>query len=177
MTAPRRPGDRRAVALRRLYESRFHDSSVPVPVDAIAEDLLGLYVSERDDIPCSGMLIPERRTILLNANETLQSPGRRRFTLAHEIGHWICHCRRAAAAEILCRTADVDEPSDPREREANVFAAELLMPDEAVRQAHHAGSSAAEIAARLGVSVAAMEWRLYNLSLVDVMPASSTAAT
>ena len=177
MTALRRPGDRRASALRRLYAQRFGELSLPVPVDEIAGDLLGLWVTERADLECSGMLVPARREIWLNARETRQSPGRRRFTLAHEIGHWICHCRRAAHAEILCRSADMEAPADPIEREANVFAADLLMPDDAVREAHAAGTPAADIAALMGVSLAAMEWRLYNLSLIDDIPASTTGAT
>jgi Zn-dependent peptidase ImmA (M78 family) len=177
VTVPRRPGDRRAVALRRLYAQRFGEVTIPVPVDAIAEDLLGLWVTERDDMECSGMLVPSRREIWLNARETRQSPARRRFTLAHEIGHWICHCRRAEPGEILCRTADVEAPSDPREREANVFAADLLMPDDAVREAHAAGTPTAQIAVLMGVSLPAMEWRLYNLSLVDDMPSSTMGAT
>jgi uncharacterized protein DUF955 len=111
--AARRPGDRRAVALLRLYRRRFRDASLPVPVDAIAEDLLGLRVAEAEDLACSGMLVPSRREIWLNARETRQSPGRRRFTVAHEIGHWICHCRRTVPQDILCRSADVEAPGDP----------------------------------------------------------------
>ncbi|MEW6581282.1 MAG: ImmA/IrrE family metallo-endopeptidase [Actinomycetota bacterium] len=160
--------------MRRLYHRRFPDVPVPVPVDAIAEDLLGLRVVERELLGCSGMLVPWRREIRLDAAESRAAPGRRRFTLAHEIGHWICHCRRADPGEILCRAGDVDAPGDPREREANVFAAELVMPEEAVRAAHADGLSPGEIAASLDVSVEALEWRLYNLALTDEPPVSAS---
>ena len=73
---------------------RFHDRypgpALPVPVDEIAEDLLGLVVDENDSLAVSGMLVPAERHILLNGRESRQSEGRRRFTLAHELGHWVC---------------------------------------------------------------------------------------
>ena len=58
-----------------------------MPVDAIAEDLCGLVVEEVRDLDVSGMLIPAERRVYLNA---VESPRRRRFTLAHELGHWVC---------------------------------------------------------------------------------------
>lgn len=142
-------------------------------MDAIAEDLLGLRVAERDDLDYSGMLVPWRREIWLNADEARQSVGRRRFTVAHEIGHWICHCRRSGGDEILCRAADVatEAPADPREREANVFAAELLMPEQEIHAHHRDGMTAAEMADSFGVSELAMLWRLYNFHLIDEPPA------
>ncbi len=49
--------DERAYALRRRYHDRFRAPTFPIPVEAIAEDLLGLAV-ERVSIECSGMLFP-----------------------------------------------------------------------------------------------------------------------
>ena len=60
-----------------------------------------------------------------------------RFTIAHEIGHWVCHCLEAPSAlePSYCRPVDLTEAADRTlEREANVFAAELLMPEPAVRR-------------------------------------------
>src|SRR5262245_29989212 len=47
MAAPVR--DERADALRARYHAAFGDAELPVPVKAIAEDLLGLLVGERND--------------------------------------------------------------------------------------------------------------------------------
>jgi Zn-dependent peptidase ImmA (M78 family) len=146
----------------------------PIPVDSIAEDLLGLRVAERDGLACSGMLVPWRREILLNAAEAKESAGRRRFTVAHEIGHWICHCLEGSeVSEIHCRSSDVatDAPPNPREREANVFAAELLMPEAEVFARHRDGLTPAEMAESFGVSELALRWRLYNFHLIDEPPA------
>jgi Zn-dependent peptidase ImmA (M78 family) len=132
-----------------------------VRVESIAEDLLGLAV-ERAEIDCSGMLLPAERLILVNAAEP---ETRQRFTIAHELGHWVCQCLEGETEPVYCRAEEVtlDPRTKAREREANVFAAELLMPEEAVRAA--AGDEA--IAARFGVSGEAMRWRLYSFALGD----------
>jgi Zn-dependent peptidase ImmA (M78 family) len=105
------------------------------------------------------MLLPASRTIWLNATEP---EPRRRFTLAHELGHWVCQCLEGTAAPVMCRPKDVTESAlRAVEREANIFAAELLMPEPAVR------SSAGEdwLWRRFGVSDEAMGWRLYSFGL------------
>ncbi len=164
MSEDPRPSDPRADELRRRYQAAFGAPDViPVPVEDIAVDLLGLWVEEVDDLPVSGMLIPAERVVLLNRDEP---PARRRFTLAHELGHWVCQCDegRAPLPAILCRGADIDEQAGKGlEREANRFAATLLMPDEHV--AAPISRSVDESAARFGVSRAAMAWRLYNAGL------------
>jgi len=61
-------------------------------------------------------------------------PGRRLFTLAHELGHVFFHLPRVSGEEkggghrgqLLCSNRD------PKEKEANSFAAELLMPSDEV---------------------------------------------
>jgi hypothetical protein len=162
--------DARAHDLRAEYHARFGGPELPVPVEAIAEDLLGLRVRESSDLECSGMLIPATREIVLSAAER-SYPGRQRFTLAHEVGHWICHvAHKETAAPVYCRAADVEPGADRMlEREANIFAAELLMPPTAVRTAWPGDvDSAAE---RFGVSGPAMHWRAYSFGLVERPPA------
>lgn len=136
-----------------------------MPVESIASDLLGLYVEE-EGIDYSGLLLPAERRILVRADEPA---GRRRFTVAHELGHWVCQVVEGQAAPVYCRAVDLSEATDRAlEREANVFAAELLMPEPLVRQ-RFAGS-VADCAALFAVSGEAMHWRLYNLGLVAEPP-------
>jgi Zn-dependent peptidase ImmA (M78 family) len=157
--------DARAYRLRERYHAHFGGAELPVPVERIAEDLLGLAVTERDGLAVSGMLLPAEREIYLNAEDV---PARRRFTLAHEVGHWVCQCLGGKGAPVMCRAEDVSEGADRTlEREANVFAAELLMPEPAVRMAYGQESDLAE---RFGVSSEAMAWRLYNLGLARERP-------
>ena len=57
------------------------------------------------------------------------------------------------------------------EREANVFAAELLMPEEAVQDAWLELADANRLAVRFDVSPSAMRWRLYSFGLLPEPPA------
>jgi Zn-dependent peptidase ImmA (M78 family) len=104
--------------------------------------------------------------VWLNAGEPAP---RRRFTLAHEVGHWVCQVLEGRGAPVMCR-ADVVGVGEGKalEREANVFAAELLMPEELVRSTWESNPDAA--AGRFGVSGEAMSWRLYNVGLVRERP-------
>ncbi len=57
-------------------------------------------------------------------NETIRSVGRRNFTLAHELGHYLLH-RRAHPGGLECTNrnmADWDEARNKIEGEANTFA-------------------------------------------------------
>lgn len=153
--------DPRAHALRESYHAVFGGEELPVPVESIAEDLLGLAVEVRD-LPVSGMLIPAERRILVNAAEP---EPRRRFTIAHELGHWICQCQGADAKPVYCRAEEIGADPEVKalEREANIFAANLVMPETAVRSA--GGPN------HFGVSDVALAWRRYNLGLAAERPA------
>src|SRR5947208_695886 len=159
-------GDPRAHALRAEYHALFKDpAELPVPVEAIAEDLLGLRIVE-EPLDVSGLLYPTQRLIVLNADE---SPVRRRFTLAHELGHWVCQCLEGTEAPVFCRHQDVAVSADRAlEREANIFAAELLMPPSIVHALYD--GSPAGLGERFGVSGPALAWRLYNLGLAADKP-------
>jgi len=162
--------DPRAADLLRRYHERFGGSlQPPVPVEAIAEDLLGLSVAESESLQVSGVLLPAEREVWLNA---IEPAPRRRFTLAHELGHWVCQVLEGRGAPVMCRADEVGVGEGRAlEREANVFAAELLMPEELVRALWR--ESVDETATVLGVSHEAIAWRLYNLGLVKERPAKS----
>ena len=153
-----RPGDPRADRLRQGYADVFGGCPVPVPVESIAEDYLGLSLRVAH-MPVSGLLLVSRRQLWTHGEEP---PERRRFTIAHEIAHWVCH-RHGVPSR--CELDAGAAARDPREREANTFAAELLMPADAVRDAHSRGLEPRYIAERFAVSELAMAWRLYNLHL------------
>ena len=100
---------------------------------------------------------------------------RQRFTLAHEVGHWVCQVQAGRGTPVMCRAEDLLPAADRAlEREANVFADELLMPEPAVR----AVAGERHPAARFGVSGEAMRWRLYGFGLgerpLEAPPSSPT---
>ena len=172
-TSSNRYSDPRAHALRDRYLEVFGGDEIPVPVESIAEDLLGLHIEQSNELgDCSGVLLPAERRILLNASEATHDgePIRRhRFTVAHELGHWICHALEGAAPAAqptYCRSQDLAEDADRTlEREANVFAAELLMPEKAVRRKWAASPDIDAVAGELGVSRLSAHWRLYSFDL------------
>jgi len=177
-----------ARALLRDFEERYDASDAPpVPVERIARSLLGLFVDEADDLRAlpgapadqgrlSGMLDAEEMVVWIDREETRRSPGRRRFTIAHEIGHLLLHVPVSREA-FYDRPADIreieEEPAGElpelrrREREANVFARELLIPETLVgEQAHATGFNLPALANRFEVSVPAMRLRLRVLKLL-----------
>jgi len=94
-------------------------------------------------------------------------PGRRRFSVAHELGHAVL--RHAAGYYLEYAVEDHWEPPNYSyfdEREANAFAAALLMDERWVREDFAAGMrDVKELADRYAVSSAAMGFRLTNLGL------------
>ena len=83
----------------------------------------------------------------------------------------MCQVQEGKTAPVYCRPVDVTEAADRAlEREANVFAAELLMPEDLVGAEFPRAASAAELAGWFGVSAEAMQWRLYNFGLVQERP-------
>jgi Zn-dependent peptidase ImmA (M78 family) len=102
-------------------------------------------------------------TILLNGND---SENRKRFTCAHEIGHFV---RRSEETDEYT-TIDLRNPlsatgEDPEEVYANEFAACLLMPEDDVRRLVKMGLDDLEMSIRFRVSREAMQYRLKNLGL------------
>ena len=89
------------------------------------------------------------------------SPARRNFTIAHELGHAFLHGMgvHERAGERL--TAYQEE-----EAQANRFAAALLMPAKQVREAMALGKSLEEMAGLFQVSQTAMRIRLERLGLL-----------
>jgi Zn-dependent peptidase ImmA (M78 family) len=147
----------------------YGGDGIPVPVESISVDLLGLRIEEDDLGAYSGRLIPAERLIVVNASEAVSGnmpTHRHRFTVAHELGHWICHAHGVESAPTYCRSQDISRDTDrDLEREANVFGAELLMPEAAVREAWAALRDAAAFATQFGVSGLAAQWRLYSFGL------------
>lgn len=168
------------------YDEAFGLGDVPpVPVEEIAESHLLLNITERDDLRTvngapkdggrlSGLLTTADQTIWIDAREAHRSPERRRFTIAHEVGHWVLHAKRGDVGDFqrFCRPVDLragEDHSQEVEQEANRFAAELLMPEKILNaRAGACGFNLPLLASEFEVSVPALELRL---TLLGSMPA------
>jgi hypothetical protein len=156
---------------------------LPVPVEDIADTHYGLLVREIEDLATapgfptlepgqgiSGLLLAGRGEIWINAEEARRWPGRKRFTIAHELGHWCMH--RSDQQAVFCRHNSIDPeevPSDeprifpPAEAEANAFAAALLMPAPLMQREYAIDREFFSLCERFGASNRAMSKRLRDV--------------
>ncbi len=148
----------------------------PVPVDEVAR-YLGIQVDEVDlGEECSGMLVREEDYAVIGVNAN-HHEHRKRFTIAHEIAHYMLHGGEAyidKPPHIDFRAADSGSGTQQEETEANQFAAALLMPADQVRAAvaeqpfDPAGDDELLNLARcFKVSPQAMTTRLIHLGLIS----------
>lgn len=73
----------------------------------------------------SGFYDFEEDTIFVNKDEY---PLRKTFTIAHELGHRILHAEWAKSSDYKVLMRGDVRTDDPKEAEANTFAANLLVP-------------------------------------------------
>ncbi len=156
---------------------RLNALALPIDIEKIAE-VLNLSIQEKAlEDEYSGFLAVREKTIVVNS---LHSPVRRRFTIAHEIGHYQLHRRKKINQAVFIdrtvyfRKGGVNETDYQMELEANAFAAGLLMPEALLdeyldRHSEIDLNNSAHIkilAEEFEVSRPAMEYRLKNLGFV-----------
>jgi Zn-dependent peptidase ImmA (M78 family) len=166
----------RAEADAARLRSEYTDGELPVRVEEIARQLGVTLVMETLDRNVSGLLFRqgEDKAIGVNAAHPVV---RQRFTIAHEIGHLRLHPGKDLILDhvrVNLRDDVSSHGTDREEREANAFAAELLMPTSEVasqvRRVLDRGGTTdsrfiADLALLFDVSEQAMEFRLVNLGL------------
>lgn len=139
-------------------------TTAPVSLRDVVSALNLELVRRRDDPFCSEAALEplgDGHAIVLAGPS---SERRRRFTIAHEVGHFVLHPQRQRAE----RGGLTNAGMQAEEREADRFAAELLMPEHLVRQAVvQLGADAGRLADRFEVSQAAMRVRLSRLGLLE----------
>lgn len=149
--------------------SKYWDGSVPVRPIAIANKM-GVKVFRQSGIAESGRIFLDEDTgkpkLVFNDDE---AEVRQRFTIAHELGHFALGHLRSDRSRLFRDTRKelMSNVRDPKEVEANRFAARLLMPADAVRLAVKNGArSIPELAQLFHVSEVAMKFRLMNLGML-----------
>lgn len=167
--------------LRLWFRQVYRTVGRRVPVDVLAiADRLRMEVSvatfERPDISGAIQCFTSGRAhIWINR---FDAPTRQRFTIAHEIGHSVLHLQAGDAfsepealidADLTAfrtETPPATSVDYEREREANAFAAALLMPRPLLQETLlRRPRSSDAMAALFQVSTTAMTIRLRNLGL------------
>ena len=111
----------------------------------------------------AGFFVRSDNCIYVSTNDSFP---RTAFTIAHELGHFILH-KNSVDQEILYRKqADLIDQADIEvEKEANWFAASILMPRNRVILYWELIKDMNKTAALFGVSITAMYWRLKNIGI------------
>jgi Zn-dependent peptidase ImmA (M78 family) len=97
-----------------------------IDVEAIAWHL-GVRVKYAKLDQCEARIVGTDDAAIITVN-IAASPQRNRFSICHELGHWIYHRKRITA----CHSDEIERPTDSStsvERSADRFASELLMPE------------------------------------------------
>ena len=157
----------------------------PVPVEQIADALNVQIKLDNVDDNLSGFLVRDNETkrAIIGANKT-HHPNRRRFTIAHELGHFLLHEGQAIhldegrlAFTVNLRNTESSKGEDDDEKEANLFAAELLMPAKFLERdlqgknfdlLEEDGLALKKLAKKYRVSEQALTFRLSYLGYVNL---------
>ena len=150
---------------------------VPVAVDKVIRHL-ALVAQGQSLAEASGVLVVENGRGVIGYNSA-HSPVRQRFTLAHEIGHYLLHAQGPGQKlfvdkSVFRRDEGSSKGEHKEEIEANQFAAALLMPAALVRSEVERlaldledENAVGTLAKRFNVSATAMHFRLENLGLLS----------
>ena len=158
---------------------QFRISRPPVHVEKIALKM-DIAVAPTDLGPgISGALIINDGKATIGVNPT-ESKVRRRFTIAHELGHFLLHKNSQnlfVEKKVFFRDEESSLGEEKREKEANAFAAALLMPssflkteiDEAVNKKSLESDEdlVHYLSKKFDVSEIAMTYRLVNLNYIQ----------
>ena len=116
-------------------------------LDAVCREL-GLRVREVTSMGFDGTLVRSKSVQkgVIGVRESIRENSRKRFTVAHEIGHFVIPYHRPL--KNVCGERIIDSyrsTLDKAELEANQFAAEFLLPAPAVRTRFEGDPSLARI--------------------------------
>lgn len=137
----------------------------PVNLHHIAKNL-NCIIRYVKNFPTSvdGMVLPLNTGSYLVLINQFNKSVRKRFTLAHEIGHvYLRHYLKYG----LYKTRDYRDHKSIIERQADIFATELLMPKHWVRRYFYQIKNIEEMAKLFWVSKRAMTIRLQELNLIE----------
>jgi len=115
---------------------KFDLNAFPVSLEEFAK-IAGVQIKYKDfDEDLSGFAYQKYGIKMIGVNST-DRPERQRFTIAHELGHLFLHKQNTVTYDqefMMFRDSHSKEGTDLKEIQANAFAAELLMPEEVLRE-------------------------------------------
>jgi Zn-dependent peptidase ImmA (M78 family) len=140
----------------RILLKRCNITAPPVDLQLIVQKE-GLEYQEVDYFPddVDALIIPMKDRVFAAVNKN-HSPNRRRFSLAHELCHYLLHRDRSVLEERVTIDSPFDRDEvhskDIFEQEADIFAGELLIPLPFLKEAFGKGITVPDIARIFEVS-------------------------
>lgn len=122
------------------FLAQYHpELSLPIPIEKIAENKLNLKILEEVDLKknydVDGFLTSDMETIFIDLNLYLNFENRTKFTIAHEIGHFVLHGELFKKLDInsietlsSLSSKITDEEYSWLEYQAYSFASQVLVP-------------------------------------------------
>jgi Zn-dependent peptidase ImmA (M78 family) len=163
-----------------LVETLLDEHNVkdgPVPIAAIARSRRARIHADALEGDLSGFLFREDGSAVIGVN-TLHPQTRQTFTIGHELGHLLLHDQDQLHLDrgfpVRLRNSLSSEGTDEAEREANYFAAALLMPKRFLERDLSNqefldltdDSTVKTLSRKYGVSTVALVNRLKNLGYI-----------
>lgn len=160
-----------------LVEAKI--TKAPVPVWEIARTKGARIAVDSLEGDLSGFLFRDTSQKVIGVN-TQHAPVRQTFTVAHELAHLLLHDQEQLHLDrgfptVRLRDDISSQGIDDAEKEANLFAAELLMPEKFLKHdlARHIPldlydeGAIPDLARKYGVSVQALTFRLQYLGYIE----------
>jgi hypothetical protein len=114
-------------AIKTLTKSGLTDL-LDFPLEDLIFSLVG-GIKEEPIVGAEGRIIFSHGEAIITVNSSITLLGKKRFVLAHELGHFIMHKEKLIAHIDNDQTLNDWYKNGPHELEANSFAKELLMPE------------------------------------------------
>lgn len=161
----------------KLLKKLWVEAPDEIDLEALAHKAGNLRIEE------GGLENAEGRIVASASGGTIRvkpgmNPGRRRFTIAHEIGHYLLHPREGLHREDTAKTFTLWNDAG-EETEANVFAAELLMPESLFKPRATKGTPSLAFIDRLAgefhTSTVATAYQYVNLTFEQIALVMSEA--
>jgi len=160
-----------------LLEEIGFDEITEIPMDIFVAALGATLIEE--SLPNSdGKIIRGNTKTLIKVNSDIKFEERKRFTVAHEIGHYLLHNKldlevhnETSNSLNWFNSAEQQAKKGVQEWEANDFAAELLMPEAMIRKETFKKIFSPDLVKQLSIRFkTSMISIIYRLLSLDIYP-------
>ena len=140
--------------------------SYPLDIEALIKDHQIKILKEDMDYDISGYIEKRGKNWMIGINK-YHSRKRQRFTMAHELAHYILHRSHIGIKHedmVLFRNNEVN----PIEVEANNFASELLIPRAEFKKHIDSGiTKISDLSEKFDVSISAIRYKAYKMGYLN----------